>query len=425
MDSASNLAIAPGVPEKVFTFLVLLLSSGAFQNLTFNPGDTPDATSGQAGMQIVWIVVYVISVILLVRTCKGAITNSLREYPLMALAVLAIASTTWSDNPSVSLRRGVALALTCLFGVYFASRFTLREQMRLLGWVCGVSVLVSYPFGVLGLGTPSEEFASAWYGVFVHKNDLGRMMVLSIAVFLLLAKSEPRKKPMLWSGAFLALVLLFLSQSATSVVALAVVLAAFPFCRSLNGNKSKVATVMIVTTVTIGAALYWLISNLQSVMELLGKDITLTGRLPLWILSGVMALRKPWFGYGYNAFWLGPGSASDKIWAIVGWKPPHAHNGLLELWLELGLLGVVTFLVGFFMYSIRAIRLLQRSSEPEMIWPFLFLVLMAITNLTEVTILSRNNLFWIVYTAVVISVSPHYQRAEDITLLALPEGHLA
>ena len=413
--------------EKGFAFFVLLLSTQAFLNLTVTRGGVQDEASGQASMQMLWMLLYAIAIVMLLRNCRSALKTLLREYLLLGLVALALVSTSWSDDPSLSLRRSVALVLTCLFGAYFGLRFTFREQLRLLACVAGTCVVFSLFFGLFRLGTPSEDLAPAWYGVFLHKNDLGRMMVLSMLVFLILLKSGSQKRALLWIASGLAFLLLLLSRSTTSLVVLAAMLVFFPVCSVLSRNPKRVIKTVLAICAVAALALYWAWTPdyLWEIPKLLNKDLTLTGRVQLWILSTAMALRRPWLGYGYNAFWLGSGSVSAKVWAITGWDAPHAHNGLLELWLELGLLGVVLFVAGFSLYFVRAIGFLRRSQGAGAVWPLLFLVLMVMTNLTEATILSRNNIFWILYTAMAVTVSRTSQKNEEFFPQAIPEGQLA
>jgi O-antigen ligase len=411
--------------EKVFTFFVLLLSTGAFLNLTVTRGGGHDEASGQAGMQMLWMLLYAVAIVLLFRTCRSVLGSLLREYLLVGLVVLAVASTAWSGDPNLSLRRSVALILTCLFGMYFGLRYDLREQLRLLASAVGACVGFSVFFGVFGLGTPSVDLAPAWYGVFSHKNELGRMMVLSILVFVVLLKSRPEKKGLLRLGCGLAFLLLLLSRSTTSAVVLAAMLAFFPISSALRRHLKGVVKAVLVICAMGALGIYWAGDSLWEIPELFGKDITLTGRLQLWILSTVMALRQPWLGYGYNAFWLGPGSPSERLWTVMSWEAPHAHNGLLELWLQLGLLGVCVFLAGFSLYFVRAIGLLRRFEQPEAVWPFLFLVLMVLANLTEAMILSRNNIFWILYTALAVTISRMTPTKERLSSRVVPEAQLA
>jgi O-antigen ligase len=113
-----------------------------------------------------------------------------------------------------------------------------------------------------------------------------------------------------------------------------------------------------------------------------------------------MALQRPWFGYGFEAFWL-PGTIYvRRMWQILQWMPPHAHNGLLELWLQLGLVGVGVFLIGFGYYLFCAIRQVRRERTPVASWPVAFLLFLFLSNLTESHFLVSNNIYFVLYVAV-------------------------
>jgi exopolysaccharide production protein ExoQ len=143
--------------------------------------------------------------------------------------------------------------------------------------------------------------------------------------------------------------------------------------------------------------------NLYAVTAFLGRDISLTGRLQLWVFSFVMALHHPWLGYGYDAFWRSGQGAPEAIWRALQWEAPHSHNGFLEVWLDLGMLGLVSLSIGFAIYVKRAFSLIRLVSTVEASWPLVFLIITFLSNLTGVAILSRNNLGWIIYVAVGIT----------------------
>ena len=81
-------------------------------------------------------------------------------------------------------------------------------------------------------------------------------------------------------------------------------------------------------------------------LEIIGKDVTLTGRTELWDLVQAEIAERPIAGWGYFAFW-GANPAADAISAQLGWGVPHAHNGLLEMLLEVGVIGTMLILVIF------------------------------------------------------------------------------
>ena len=98
-----------------------------------------------------------------------------------------------------------------------------------------------------------------------------------------------------------------------------------------------------------------------SLAKAVGKDPTLTDRTKIWaFLLGMHT--NPIIGTGYQSFWLG--SRLKYFWDNAGLGPINeAHNGYLEVYLELGLIGVI-LLVGFLIVSYWVIcRRLTSSSS--------------------------------------------------------------
>ena len=73
-------------------------------------------------------------------------------------------------------------------------------------------------------------------------------------------------------------------------------------------------------------------------VEALGKDPTLTGRTEIWNL--LLGLRtNPWVGTGFESFWLGP--RVRALWdALDGFPVNEAHNAYIEVYLNLGWVGI-------------------------------------------------------------------------------------
>ncbi len=410
MNRNTHLDTAPGLAEKAFTALVLLLSTGAFLNLGVTSGTNLDDSAGLLGMQIAWSVIYLLTIFLLVRHCKGFLKAFYRERLLVALVVYVALSSLWSQAPGLTFRRATALGLTCLFGVYLARRFSLRDQLELLAWCCGAALVASVLFQLFGLGAAVDQ-QEGWFGVYVQKNALGRMMALSALVFLLLVRVDRKHRVLHWLGVLLSFALILLSNSRTALVVFLFLLLLFRLCRLLRKSYGRAIAALVIATLAGTAAVYWAAINLDTVTEATGRNVTLTGRLSIWILSAVMALQKPWLGYGYDAFWLPGIGPSRRIWSAVGWTVPHAHNGLLEIWLELGLVGVGLFVLGYAVYVARAIRLLRETSDSETLWPLLFLAFTFLSNLTESGFLSRNTIFVLLYAACAVVVSSRESRA--------------
>jgi O-antigen ligase len=84
--------------------------------------------------------------------------------------------------------------------------------------------------------------------------------------------------------------------------------------------------------------------SLDSLLELIGKDPTMTGRTDIWGYVVPYIYQRPLLGWGYAAFWSTLNPAAWEIANALRWYSPEAHNGLLEILLSGGLVGAVWFL---------------------------------------------------------------------------------
>ncbi len=173
-------------------------------------------------------------------------------------------------------------------------------------------------------------------------------------------------------------------------------------------------------------------NNLEAiVVDALGKDLTLTGRTPIWTyLFAEKIPKRPWFGYGFHGFWQ-PWRGADNPAAnhISGelrmpsgsgyWTPPHSHNGFVEIILDFGLIGFAIFALSFITALVQAIQYLtrprQRESVLESVLPVLLLIFVIFPNLTERPLVENNhNWYYYIFISVgiAIKISGRNFRAE-------------
>ncbi len=422
---AQGLKLSTGVAqllemlEKGFTVLVLLLSTAALLTLRgVQPESGVFAVGTQEGdpvARFIWVVVYVVTFSLVAARwrqymyadLRGKLLLLLMGLLLLVLVWLAFVSILWSAAPDVTLRRGIALLGTTLIGIYLAIRYSLGEQLRLLAWALGIAALLSLLFALAlpSYGISSGVHEGAWKGIFSHKQTLGRLMALSALVFLLLGVSSRRYQRVACAIFFsLSIGLLLLSDSITALIVFLVVLGLLPFCNVLRWRYTLAVPVLIALILLGVGVAALLLYNLEVALNVLGRDATLTGRTELWIATLEMIRQSPWLGYGYGAFWLGWEGKSAYIWSIVTWQPANAHNGFLDLWLDLGLLGILVFGLGLVMSSWRAVVWVRSTRTVEGFWPLACLLFIFLSDLSQSAILDPNNIYWILYVAVALSI---------------------
>ena len=229
---------------------------------------------------------------------------------------LVFISIFWSNQPGFTFRQSIFLLGTTLFGVYLAVRFDRKEILRLLLWTIATSALLSIIFAIEipYLGLHSDDHQQAWRGIYLHKNTLGRLMVLGVICALVLAMNSKKKKslaPWVFIGVFLSIV--FLAKSTTAIVMLFALLLILPIFRIIHLNIVIVLPCIILIILSFSLLLTWLLVNIDSVFLFLGKDITLTGRTILWQAVWDVIKERFWTGYGYGAFWLGNEGPSSYV----------------------------------------------------------------------------------------------------------------
>jgi exopolysaccharide production protein ExoQ len=402
----------PGIMERTFVVLVLLFAAGGFLVLVSSNGEYDQAGGGLV-FEAIWGVAYIVTFSLLFFRVRRSPIMFLKEFPIVLLPAMALASVGWSDDPWITFRRGIALWLTMMFGYYMARRFTLREQLHLLAWACGISIFFSFPFGLLHVGRNGDEIEGAWNGIFGQKNVLGSTMALSILVFLLLARVEPEKRWRMRVGIFAAFVLLVLSHSAGGIVVTIFMCVFLHLAKILRKSfaKALAGTVLAVMVGTI--ALFWVLEHWGAFTSALGKGETMSGRLQLWTLCVAMALRRVWLGYGYGAFWLGMHGPSFRILRVLpSVLNSRAHNVFLQTWLDLGLVGALLLAVIFAVYTTKAVFLVRRTRQVEAFWPLIILVFYLIYGFTETSLAGPNSISMMIFSSCIFGASaPLLERA--------------
>ncbi|MEL7224256.1 MAG: O-antigen ligase family protein, partial [Cyanobacteria bacterium J06576_12] len=159
--------------EKALACIAAFIFTGGIVELVLSGGaDEISIEYENTYFRVVFPLLYLILIGLLSLRWRKVLAVIRCNWLIVALIVFTAVSFLWSDSPSLTLRRNVALVGTSFLGLYLASRYTFKEQLHLLGWLCGVTVASSIAFAVLvpQLGISVGSHAGAWRGIFAHKN---------------------------------------------------------------------------------------------------------------------------------------------------------------------------------------------------------------------------------------------------------------
>lgn len=333
-------------------------------------------------------------------------TNALRAGGwVLALALFAVVSTLWSSDPDFTLRRGLVLIATTVFGIYFGSRYELPRQLRLLGWTFILLAVLSAACALLlpQHGIDSQLHRGDWQGILGQKNLLGKAMAVAIIV-LWSAKGLLPRVVRIAALPVCAVVMLMSGSRAALLVSGALLLLASSY-RALRARPPTLVPLAILLLAAAVGLIFLAADNGSLALAYLGRDSTLTRRTEIWAAVWTAISSHMLLGYGFSGFWAGLHGESAQVAARLGFVARHAHNGFLDLWLELGIAGLFLFTVGYFQAVGSGVKLLRRSHDRLATWPLQYLAFMLLYDLAEGPILRQNNLYWALYVAVVVAAA--------------------
>ena len=260
---------------------------------------------------------------------------------LICVAIFVLCSAVWSVDSGATLRLGIQYLFLIIGAIGVVENLEGDEFMDLLAWVCFLAAIASL---VLLKVSPANAFDGYhdFRGVFSQKNPLGWAMSMG-ALASLHGLRVGKRRLFNISTFILTTFLTVKAKSVTSLLAIALFTVLAIVITLLK--KGSIARISVITCVIILAPIALIAAfNLNSLLEMLGKDPTLTGRTDIWGYVITDIYRRPWLGWGYAAFWSIYNPEAWRIADALRWYAPEAHNGILEILLSVGLIGGVLFI---------------------------------------------------------------------------------
>jgi len=388
----------PQIAIFIGSVLLLLLFSGGWELPLV--GENADE-AGSAILRVAYLPAYAAGFALIALDPRNSLRVSVRQPFLFALIGIVCLSVLWSIAPDVTTRRAFAVTCTTLCGVALAGRFRWRELAEVMAATFAVLIVASYVvcIAVPRIGVMTELFPGAWRGLWREKNGLGGMMAFGFCILSAAALLNPPRAKLWWGFAGLAVGLVLMSTSKTSLVSLMLGVAALGFVLIARRGPAAgaAATWTAVTGVVLLAAFLLLASDVF--FAILGKDATLTGRTKIWSAAMVEIQDRPWLGYGYHAVWGDKSGWGPFAWISknAGFQAQHAHNSWLEQWLGMGLFGLAAW--GLFYIQTMALALLAVFRDRGALLAFPFLVVYSLVALTESIAVAYNDFRWVLFVA--------------------------
>lgn len=325
--------------------------------------------------------------------------------PYMAAFLLLVSlSAFWSDTPLPTLKASLVILETAAVAIYIGRQNKWEELYPFIR-VIGLFVVL------YSLAKPSAGGDGKWTGILAHKNQFSFFMAQTAVLWLAHAIYSPKQRLFSLLIFVLALIGLQKGGSGASKVLVVVLFSLWGCLGYVKKMPVRIAFVSVILFLIVSICLGTVIlDNLEAiVVDGLGKDMTLTGRTEFWPQIVDKINERPLLGYGVAGFWQpwrGIDNPADKIIIVSSqFKPPHSHNGFLDLACDLGWGGLALFVISFFINIAKGVVYLTRAKMPEAGLPLLLLTYILMANLTETGVFAVSSIwFWYIVVTVRLSL---------------------
>jgi exopolysaccharide production protein ExoQ len=454
-------AARPGPPVREKTGHLLLRAWCIFVLASMLAGVGWVNVLGDAGAGVLMISAGVLSVIAWVVIRPPF---QWRRLPWFAVAYVAWAalSLTWSAWLGTSVLTWLLLALTSLQGLFVAAMLTWREIVRAvasaLKWVLGLSLLFELAVSLFVQGPllpgfvlpdPSVDYDPIVYwsrdnlfdggrlqGLMGNANLLGPVALLGIIVFAIRFAARAPRRVLLIGWIALAAFLYVRAASATAflagVLALIVLITVLLMRRTRRpGERTRWYIAYAVIAIGGGLALWFF---RDALFRAVGRESDLTGRQGIWQAVLERANERPVVGWGFATPWLPSEPLFDRWIVDHGETVMQAHNMWLDVYLQLGIIGVVIFAAALLAFIWRAwffavdrprwdLRA-DRPYSPLTLLPTLVGAILLVQGVAESTPLLMWGWMFLVMFGGKIKQTPHVGVGPTERSLAIERGEL-
>ena len=306
---------------------------------------------------------------------------------------VAVASMISTNNRSEEIVTVLRLAVTACFAIWLARNFTIEELLSHVLYSQVLFVIASVAFPVLfhAYDVRSASYRNSFVGIGGVKNVIAAELSFSLVMQMILLRIRTlrNKRPgrAFFVLAAVQIILLFMAKSTGAIITVLAMFVYLFFYQRRNDQTVNIGLIYLLTASGFLVAALTMMPLFAPLVEALGKDPTLTGRIPLWRqLITVMQQNKTFFGFGYGMFWRDQ-KAVDLVhagfdkYSFMGNMTSGSHNDLLELLVNCGIMGVATF----FLSMLLSFSDLHRADPDRRLFCSAFVIYFAVCGLMERT----------------------------------------
>ncbi|MEY4263265.1 MAG: hypothetical protein RLY88_973 [Actinomycetota bacterium] len=421
--------------EKGYRTKTAIASVGLF---TLLAGDAVRYSVGWWGWAIVLAAVLTGVITLLIKNRSTAIFNEI-PLPLYLLLAWMALSTIWSAYPGFSALATLAQLLTTLVAIFLAALFSWRHLLRIFANVIRFTLISSLLFEFIAAaivhGPIAPIFknyegdvppAPAFYwtqghlfdgnriqGIVGNSNLLAYVAMLGVVIFFVEYLIVGTSRWLSAASLVLSVGAIWLAKSAGVGFAMAAIaISAIVSFAAEGKDRATRHKYYRIAWASAGTVAVIVLFYRAQVFELIGKSPDMTGRSGIWKIVLHLIEQKPWLGWGWISYWVPGVKPYDGLVVINNVPYFQAHNAYLDVWLQLGIIGLLIFAALLVVSFVKIWRLAVRHTSALYLWPIFILIGLLVWSLTESRMLIESG--WLILTLLAVKVNEPSENLEAL-----------
>lgn len=299
----------------------------------------------------VYMTLLIIGLIVLLRRGRQVTRLLGANGPIILFFLFCLASIFWSDYTFIAFKRwSKAIGDIVMILIVFTDRepeAALKRLVLRVGYILvPLSVLFIKYFPLLGRNFNQWTWTYMYSGVSTTKNGLGTMCLICglvpvwrfFAVYRDREQAHRARKMLAYTAMVVMVLWLFVTADSMTSLSCFLMAAGLIMVTNVRAFDGKPWVAHFIIAVMLALSLFALFLDTGgNLVGSLGRDATMTGRTGIW--KAVLSLSaSPLIGTGFESFWMG--ERLQKVWTLTAKGIQEAHNGYLEVYLNLGWLGI-------------------------------------------------------------------------------------
>lgn len=312
-------------------------------------------------------------------------------------------SITWSVYRYAVMKEVLIVLLCSIIGYLVTRTLSFKQFLNQLFFSYSIVILISI-LTVIFFPENGLDSHGDWKGIFAQKNVFAiNISFYCIILTIYLLDSKKNSYRLFYFLLLLFSVFSLLQTSSSTALIVTVISMYFIFTliiliilpiHSLLKNCILVFSSLITCTIIYMSVLY-----LQDIFSLLGKDSTLTGRSYIWEMALQGFLEHPIIGSGIQSFWYNYKLGINNYYLPWGQPVWHAHNALIDLLLQYGVIGLILFIT-LYIRNIAVALKIVKTRDIKLLFSLLFLFFLILINLTESYLFAIEINFFIIFICI-------------------------